>query len=272
MKPILAILVLSMTIFADQIFTFNNPSDYEINGDVVFSDQEAMGLAINIAAGDTSSVVIPNVVLPDSFTMVFWAKVRGNDTDIRKTLEVGSLTIGINGGNMRMYWDGEEFSNFILIQTNDGWKAYENKEWWPVMWTRRTTIDTSDFFPKTLYVDSIFAFSELAGARTSEVTNQDTVDIVIGGGWADTDQNPARLWFDHLCIFDKLATASNYNQIRSLYQVDATKIIRRNRTTKIHADPKAIYDVLGRIVNHSNTSIRLKVSNKRKMIQRGQEK
>lgn len=267
MKPILAILVLSMTLFADQIFNFDNPLDYEINGDVVFTDQEAMGSAIRIASGDTSSVVIPDVVLPDSFTMVFWVKM-GTKANMRKTLEVGSFTIGINGGDMKMFWNGEEFSTHIFIHTNDGIKAYEDELWWPVMWTRRTVIDSSDFFPETLYVDSVFAFSQLAGAKSSKVTGEDTVDIVIGGGWELDQNDPTWFLFDHLCIFDKMATASNYNQIRSLYQVDATKVVRRNRATKEHINSKIIYDVLGRRIVSPVSSIRVEVSDNYKAIRR----
>ena len=273
MKPIMAILVLSMTLFADQIFTFDDLSEYETNGNVQTTDK-AMGQGLFFSPEDTSNVVIPNVEMPDSFTFVFWVRRHRYSEEVgsRDLIEFGDVKFWIEYGSQLRARNAEKniVDKRIYNEATD--MGYlEGTMWWPIVWTRRAV----DNGFSTTIIDSVFNFHVCVGATKYNVMKDtnNVHDIIVGKYNPDTTNEEGKrekaIYIDHVCIFDNMASVADYQSIEELYAIDETFAVNRTRSIKTKkVAVKAIYNALGRKVSTSLTSIHINISNGQRTVRK----
>lgn len=255
---VLAVILVPALLFADQIFTFDRylPDGSTSSGDIQYTD-DAMGAALKLE--DRSHVTIHDIVLRDSFTVAFW--LRYPLIHSRVIIETDNASFWFDNDGWMRFRSGGKSQRKHLGQELVPWGKYSNDThkkkypWYSVVWTKRTYQGS---FGSTHQVDSVWVWGGLLlftlHSTGSDTWNRDTTNVTIGR--VDADQTSKTLFFDHLCIFNEVASSDQLSDIESLYEPDGTvhtTVTPMVRKTMVR--PKiGVYTVMGRRLDSQKPS------------------
>lgn len=268
MKPIMAILVLSMTLFANQIFTFDDMWDYKVEGDIRTTTTDAMGQALEFVKDEFPIVTIEDVWVPEEFTFVFWVKGCWTQGGERTIFRFADIKMRKEPRKVFVYKNDEEVFDFPINNHGMTYDQLMGDEWFPIIMTRQFKEES---FIGTKFVDSLFMFNRCVGKYVWTKTDEtkDTSDFIIGGPKENDTIDGGKLYIDHVCIFEKAASLTDYNDIASLYEPDeAVRVKNVIKPAKGSKNHMITYDALGRRLNAPITSIHINISNGQKVMER----